>query len=43
MPKKIKVSDLPEFDITEHLNSEEAIARVCGALGAKLVAQPVHS
>ena len=101
MTKKIKVSDLPEFDITEHLDSEEAIAtyltlvieendsaelahalgvvarargmsdiakaaglgrealykalrpgaqprfdtiaRVCGALGVKLVAQPTHS
>lgn len=26
MSKKIKVSELPEFDITEHLESEEAIA-----------------
>ncbi len=26
MTKKIKVSDLPEFDITEHLGSEQAIA-----------------
>ena len=100
MTKKIKVSDLPEFDITEHLDSEQAIAeyltvvleendsaalahalgiaarargmseiakasgltrealyralradaqprfdtlnRVCGALGVKLVVQPLH-
>jgi probable addiction module antidote protein len=26
MSKKIKISDLPEFDITEHLDSDEAIA-----------------
>ncbi|SEQ27472.1 probable addiction module antidote protein [Solimonas aquatica] len=26
MRKKVKVSELPEFDITEHLESEEAIA-----------------
>jgi probable addiction module antidote protein len=26
MTKKMKVSDLPEFDITEHLDSEQAIA-----------------
>lgn len=26
MSKKIKVSELPEFDITEHLDSKEAIA-----------------
>lgn len=26
MTKKIKISDLPEFDITEHLDSEQAIA-----------------
>lgn len=26
MTKKIKVADLPEFDITEHLDSEQAIA-----------------
>lgn len=26
MTKKIKVSELPEFDITEHLDSDEAIA-----------------
>ncbi len=26
MTKKVKVSDLPEFDITEHLDSEQAIA-----------------
>ena len=100
MTKKIKIADLPDFDITEHLDSEEAIAeyitivmedndpallaaalgdvarargmseiakasgmgrealykalrpnahprfetiaRVCSALGVKLVAQPVH-
>lgn len=26
MTNKIKIADLPEFDITEHLDSEEAIA-----------------
>ena len=26
MTKKVKVSDPPEFDITEHLDSEQAIA-----------------
>jgi len=26
MTKKMKISDLPEFDITEHLDSEQAIA-----------------
>ena len=26
MTKKINVADLPEFDITEHLDSEQAIA-----------------
>jgi len=26
MTRKIKVADLPEFDITEHLDSEQAIA-----------------
>jgi probable addiction module antidote protein len=26
MSKKIKIADLPEFDITEHLDSDEAIA-----------------
>jgi probable addiction module antidote protein len=26
MTRKIKVADLPEFDISEHLDSEEAIA-----------------
>jgi probable addiction module antidote protein len=26
MTKKIKISELPEFDITEHLDSEQAIA-----------------
>ena len=26
MTRKIKIADLPEFDITEHLDSEEAIA-----------------
>ncbi len=26
MKKKIKVSDLPEFDFSEHLDSEQAIA-----------------
>ena len=26
MTKKVKISDLPEFDITEHLDSEQAIA-----------------
>lgn len=26
MTKKIRIADLPEFDITEHLDSEEAIA-----------------
>jgi probable addiction module antidote protein len=26
MTKKIKVSDLPDFDITEHLDSEQAIS-----------------
>ena len=26
MTKKVKASDLPEFDITEHLDSEQAIA-----------------
>ena len=26
MTKKVKGSDLPEFDITEHLDSEQAIA-----------------
>jgi probable addiction module antidote protein len=25
MIKKVKISDLPEFDITEHLDSEQAI------------------
>lgn len=101
MPKKIKVSELPEFDMAEHLPDEQAIAeyitivleekdpaelahalgtiarargmteiarasgltrealyralrpeahprfetiaRVCAALGVKLVAQPVHT
>jgi probable addiction module antidote protein len=27
MSKKIKVADLPEFDMAEHLDSEEAIAQ----------------
>lgn len=26
MTKKIRIADLPEFDITEHLDSEEAVA-----------------
>ncbi len=26
MTRKIKIADLPEFDITEHLDSEDAIA-----------------
>ncbi len=26
MTEKIKISDLPEFDITEHLDSDQAIA-----------------
>ena len=26
MTEKIRIADLPEFDITEHLDSEEAIA-----------------
>jgi probable addiction module antidote protein len=26
MTRKVKISDLPEFDITEHLDSEQAIA-----------------
>ncbi|WP_028572301.1 addiction module antidote protein [Desulfonatronum lacustre] len=26
MTQKIRIADLPEFDITEHLDSEEAIA-----------------
>ena len=26
MPKRIKISDLPEFDAAEYLNSEEDIA-----------------
>lgn len=26
MAKKIKIADLPEFDVTEHLNDEQAIA-----------------
>jgi probable addiction module antidote protein len=26
MTRKIKITDLPEFDITEHLDSEQAIA-----------------
>ena len=26
MTKKVKISDLPEFDITEHLDNEQAIA-----------------
>ena len=26
MTKKIKISELPEFDMTEHLDSEQAIA-----------------
>lgn len=26
MSKKIRIADLPEFDITEHLDSEQAIA-----------------
>ena len=26
MTKKIRVADLPEFDITEHLDSEQALA-----------------
>ena len=26
MTKKVKISDLPEFDVTEHLDSEQAIA-----------------
>jgi probable addiction module antidote protein len=101
MSQKIKIADLPKFDITEHLDSEEAIAayltmvieendsselahalgvvarargmtqvardaglgrealykalrpnahprfetvaKVCSALGVKLVAQPIHT
>jgi probable addiction module antidote protein len=101
MTKKIRVADLPEFDLAEHLKSEEdiaayltaviaegdtaelahalgvaarargmteiakasgitrealykalrsdasprfdTIAKVCGALGVRLVAQPIHS
>jgi probable addiction module antidote protein len=101
MTQKIRIADLPEFDITEHLDSEEAIAayltmvieendpselahalgvvarargmtqvarkaglgrealykalrpnahprfetvaKVCSALGVKLVAQPIHT
>ncbi len=101
MTQKIRIADLPEFDITEHMDSEEAIAayltmvieennpselahalgvvarargmtqvareaglgrealykalrpnahprfetvaKVCSALGVKLVAQPVHT
>ncbi len=25
-PKKIRIADLPEFDITEHLDSDQAMA-----------------
>ena len=62
MTKKTKVSDLPDFDMAEHLKTDEdiamyltlvleendsaelthalgTIARVCTALGVKLVAQ----
>lgn len=30
MNNKIKIADLPEFDITEHLDSEQAIAKQSG-------------
>ncbi|HPA48300.1 MAG TPA: putative addiction module antidote protein [bacterium] len=32
MTRKIKIADLPEFDITEHLDSEEAIAAYLSAV-----------
>ena len=36
MTKKAKVSDLPEFDITEHLDNEQAIAEyITSAMGAR--------
>lgn len=32
MSKKIKVSDLPDFDFSEHLDSEEAISEYLNAI-----------
>ena len=32
MSRKIKVADLPEFDITEHLDSEEAVVAYLSAV-----------
>lgn len=50
MTKKIKIAELPEFDITEHLDNEQVIAEYItivleendpAALG--VAAQPIHS
>jgi probable addiction module antidote protein len=35
MPKKIRVADLPEFDATEYLDSEEAVAEYLTAMIAE--------
>jgi len=32
MSKKIKVTDLPDFDFSEHLNSEQAISEYLNAI-----------
>ncbi|MEQ1527516.1 MAG: hypothetical protein ABL911_12325 [Gallionella sp.] len=50
MTKKIKIAELPKFDIIEHLDNEQAIAEYItivleesdpAALG--VAAQPIHS
>jgi len=66
MTKKINLADLPDFDMAEHLKTDEdiaqyltlvleendpseithalgTIARVCAALGVKLVAPVAHN
>ncbi len=52
MKRKIKVQDLPEFDATEYLDSEQAMAEYLTAMleandpallaGVRLVAQAIH-
>lgn len=52
MSKKIKITDLPEFDMTEHLPDEQAVAEYLivafeendpEALVVSQIAQPIHT
>ena len=51
MVKRVKISELPEFDAAEYLSSEEDVAAYLttvleendAALGVRLVAQPAHA